>query len=259
MHGLLDAPAFPASTLERIERLPGVSAAGGDVRARAEIVGAERQGRSRAAAQRDTASASTPATSASARSGSSRAAGRPAPARSRSTPQTADSAAPRGRRAASASSSRADASSTTRSPAIVDYGSATSLAGATISRLRPRDRADAVRQAGRARPDRRRREAGRRDRDAARPDQVGAARPTPRCAPAGSRRRPRSTTSAPLLTTLPLLPARLRRHRALRRRVRDREHALDHRRPARARVRDAADARRELAPGAPTPSCSRGS
>ena len=39
------------------------------------------------------------------------------------------------------------------------------------------------------------------------------------------------------------VPARVRRHRALRRRVRDRELALDHDRPAHARVRDAAHAR----------------
>ena len=49
----------------------------------------------------------------------------------------------------------------------------------------------------------------------------------------------------------PLLPARLRRHRALRRRVRDLQHALDHGRPADARARDAANARRLAAPGAP--------
>ena len=46
-----------------------------------------------------------------------------------------------------------------------------------------------------------------------------------------------------------VLPARLRRHRAVRRRVRDPQHALDHRRPALARVRDAAHARRLAAPG----------
>lgn len=38
--GALNAPAFPASTLARIERLPEVAVAAGDVRARAEIVGA---------------------------------------------------------------------------------------------------------------------------------------------------------------------------------------------------------------------------
>ena len=43
---------------------------------------------------------------------------------------------------------------------------------------------------------------------------------------------------------LPLLPPRLRRHRALRGRVRHLQHVLDHRRPAHARVRDAADDRR---------------
>ena len=48
----------------------------------------------------------------------------------------------------------------------------------------------------------------------------------------------------------PLLPARLRRHRAVRRRVRDLQHALDHRRPAHARVRDAAHARRLAQAGA---------
>ena len=42
----------------------------------------------------------------------------------------------------------------------------------------------------------------------------------------------------------PRLPARLRRDRALRRRVRDLQHAVDHRRPAHARARDAPHARR---------------
>ena len=41
------------------------------------------------------------------------------------------------------------------------------------------------------------------------------------------------------------VPARLRRHRALRRLVRDRELAVDHDRAAHARVRDASDARRD--------------
>ncbi len=48
---------------------------------------------------------------------------------------------------------------------------------------------------------------------------------------------------------LPLLPPRLRGDRALRRRVRHLQHLLDHRRPADARVRDAADDRRVPAPG----------
>ncbi len=55
----------------------------------------------------------------------------------------------------------------------------------------------------------------------------------------------------------PLLPARVRRDRAVRRRVRDRQLALDHDRAADARARDAAHARRVAAPGAVSPSCSR--
>ena len=53
------------------------------------------------------------------------------------------------------------------------------------------------------------------------------------------------------------LPARVRRDRALRRLVRDRELALDHDRAADARARDAADARRVATPGAASRSSSR--
>ena len=49
---------------------------------------------------------------------------------------------------------------------------------------------------------------------------------------------------------LPGLPARLRRHRAVRRQLRDREHAVDHGRPAHARAGHAAHARRDPPPGA---------
>ena len=38
--GVADAPSFPASTLARIEKLPGVSAAAGGVEAAAQFVGA---------------------------------------------------------------------------------------------------------------------------------------------------------------------------------------------------------------------------
>ena len=57
--------------------------------------------------------------------------------------------------------------------------------------------------------------------------------------------RPRRTPRRPtrVLNVHPLLPARLRRYRAVRGRVRDLQHAVDHGRPAHARVRDAADAR----------------
>ena len=47
-----------------------------------------------------------------------------------------------------------------------------------------------------------------------------------------------------------VLPARLRRHRAVRRQLRDRQHARDHRRAADARARHPAHARRLAAPGA---------
>ena len=48
----------------------------------------------------------------------------------------------------------------------------------------------------------------------------------------------------------PVLPARVRLHRPVRRRLRHLQHAVDHGRPARARVRDAADDRRVAAAGA---------
>ena len=48
----------------------------------------------------------------------------------------------------------------------------------------------------------------------------------------------------------PGLPARVRRRRAVRRRLRDREHAVDHDRAADARAGDVADARRDQAAGA---------
>ena len=52
------------------------------------------------------------------------------------------------------------------------------------------------------------------------------------------------------LELLQVHPARLRRHRALRRQLRDREHVLDHGRPADPRARDAAHTRRVAPPGA---------
>ncbi len=56
-----------------------------------------------------------------------------------------------------------------------------------------------------------------------------------------------------------VLPARVRRRRALRRRLRHLQHPVDHRRAAHARVRHAANARRLAAPGARARSSSRGS
>ena len=71
----------------------------------------------------------------------------------------------------------------------------------------------------------------------------------PRSRPATRRPRRDSKDTNESLKFITLLPARLRRHRAVRRRVRDPQHALDHRRPALARVRDAAHARRLAPPG----------
>ena len=75
-------------------------------------------------------------------------------------------------------------------------------------------------------------------------------RPTARCAtgaPQASQGRGRHDL---VRRDPPAVPARVRRHRALRRRVRDLQHALDHGRPAHARARDPADARRLAPPGA---------
>ena len=108
--------------------------------------------------------------------------------------------------------------------------------------LRPAHRPGALQQGGPARPDLRRREAGRVVVRAREPDRVGAAAAHAgadrRAAGEGADRRDRLAARVPAL-----LPARVRRHRALRRRVRDRQHALDHDRPADARVRHAPDGR----------------
>ena len=87
------------------------------------------------------------------------------------------------------------------------------------------------RQAGRRRPAARR---GDREDPAARPRRSSRVR-----AGGGGRGRHERVHLVPAG-----LPARLRRHRALRRQLRDRELALDHDRAAHARVRDAPDARR---------------
>ena len=119
-------------------------------------------------------------------------------------------------------------------------------------RLRPRRRRSAARQGGPASTASRSRPS-----PASTPAQL-AARDPARCSPptrevqdrrraGGSRRRRTSNERA---RVHPLLPARLRRHRAVRRRVRHLQHALDHGRPAHARVRDAAHARRLAPPGA---------
>ena len=73
---------------------------------------------------------------------------------------------------------------------------------------------------------------------------------------ATSRRRPTRRAIAGFLTFIRGFLLGVRRHRALRRLVRDLQHALDHRRAADARARDAADARRLAAAGAAARSCS---
>ncbi len=111
-------------------------------------------------------------------------------------------------------------------------------------RLRPADRADDLRQAREARLDRDRRQAERR---------AGRARRTGETASAGdgagAHGPGRGETGGEGHERLPehprVLPARVRVHRALRRQLRDREHALDHDRAAHARARDTAHARRD--------------
>ena len=130
---------------------------------------------------------------------------------------------------------------------IAKYGDVDSLGDRDVRHLRPADRTAPLRQRGQGRRDlrgRRRRDDARRAR---RGDPADPARRTRRC----TRPRPRSDEDKDDVNEFtqlhPVLPARVRRHRALRRRVRHLQHALDHRRAAHARVRDHADARRVAA------------
>ena len=75
-------------------------------------------------------------------------------------------------------------------------------------------------------------------------------RRTRRCGPATPRRSEDAKSHGRVHLVPPLLPARLRTDRALRRRIRDRQLAVDHDRAAHARARDAADARRVATSGA---------
>ena len=97
--------------------------------------------------------------------------------------------------------------------------------------LHPRRGPAALPQAGPVRPDQRRRQirhvprpARRRDQAPARPERSGQDRSGP--GPAGDQGHER------LPQHLPGLPARVRRHRAVRGQLRDRQHAVDHDRPA---------------------------
>ena len=122
-----------------------------------------------------------------------------------------------------------------------DFGNSTSIGGATLAIFDLADRAGALPQ-GRASSTRSTSPPSRMSRtQAARsPRSRRSCRPTRRSRPARRRRKQSSDQITSALSILAVLPARLRRHRPLRRRVRDREHALDHDRPADARVRDPA-------------------
>ncbi len=111
--------------------------------------------------------------------------------------------------------------------------------------LRPADRAAAVRQGRPARPDPRRRRSRASSRQPARLARSSrSCRPTAEVLTGADQAAAGREGHDELVPQLPpVLPARVRRDRALRRRLRDREHALDHDRAAHARVRDAADAR----------------
>ena len=116
-------------------------------------------------------------------------------------------------------------------------------------RVHAADRAGPLRQDGQARPDPGRRqgrcsarEARRRDPEDPAARHTGAHRHRAGC---GGRIQHERVHLLPAE-----VPARVRRHRTLRRRVRDRELALDHDRPAHARVRDPANARSLATTGA---------
>ena len=109
-------------------------------------------------------------------------------------------------------------------------------------------RSAALRQGGRARRD----SGSRRGRGhagaARRRDRPRSCRRAPRFRP-GIQEAAEATKDIEEFTNIhPVLPPGVRFHRALRRRLRHLQHALDHRCPARARVRDAADDRRLEAP-----------
>ena len=132
---------------------------------------------------------------------------------------------------------------------IVKFGGASEPRRRDARGLRPADRADALRPEGPARPDPREGEARRVARAAGRRDPgdppAGHTGPHRRGTGEGGREGRRGLPQLP-----PDLPARVRLHRALRRRVRDRELAVDHDRAADPRARHPADARRLAQAGA---------
>ena len=171
-------------------------------------------------------------------------------ARSSSTPATADEAALRGRL------------DTVR---IATRGAARDVHGRRhralrhrqvarhrdVRRVRPAHRAGAVRQGRPLRLDPRRRPRRRRPRADVRAAVAAGARPQ-RAGRRPPRRRTasRSTGLKQFIAIIRIVAARVRRRGGPRRRVHDLQHALDHRRPAHARARAAADGRRGAPPGA---------
>ena len=241
------APPFDESLLPQVRALPDVADAVGGVGGEAHLDRQERQGdrlrrRAEPRLQRrpDAAARST-------RSRSSTARGRG---------RTRSSSTRRRRRRRTSRSARRSASRRTgrcgsmRISGLVKFGGASSLGGATLAGFDLPTGADALpaSRASSTRSARRRSRASRR-----RSSRPRSADPAAGHAGADRARRRRSEDAKDTdeLPRLPAeVPARVRRHRALRRLLRDRELAVDHDRPAHARARDAADARRVAAAGA---------
>ena len=169
-----------------------------------------------------------------------------AAARSRSTARP-----PRTRDSGSATRSRitgAAGASDYTIVGIIEFGSGGSSARGQPRAVHAAGGAAADGQAGPVRRDRRRRERGHDAGAACARGEAGGGsevrRPDGRRDGRGGRRRHPGGVRLPVHR-----PARLRRHRRVRRRLPHLQHVLDHRRPADARVRDAAHARRVGASG----------
>ena len=132
---------------------------------------------------------------------------------------------------------------TYRITGTMSFGSVDSLGFASIAAWDVKTAQALLNREGRYDGDLRRREARHVSRAARAGDQAASAR---RPAGQGQRRAGQGEREGPQRRhgDDPLGAARLRRDRAARRRVRDLQHPVDHGRPAHARVRDAADARR---------------
>ena len=154
------------------------------------------------------------------------------------------------RSATRSASRRTGPSRASRSPASPSYGDVDSLGGATLAIFDVADGAGAPRQAGRLDDDlgrgERRRLAGATLVSEIRPLLPATRRGRTGREQATEDEQGRSTSSR----AHPRLPARIRGHRALRRRLRHLQHALDHGRATDARAGDAAHARRVAPPGA---------